>query len=141
MIAQPLPTVEEEDPARLARRIAAVARERGAAAVVLGLPLREDGSEGARVVKTRAFGRLLAAELSGARTPLLEWDERFTTAEATAALLEAGLRHRARRRRVDAVAAVVLLRSFLAAGGRKPGAEGPAGGPNSVPAVPPPSRE
>ncbi|MGH7152009.1 MAG: Holliday junction resolvase RuvX [Planctomycetota bacterium] len=139
VIAQPLPTLEEEDPTRLARRIAALARERRAAAVVLGLPLREDGTEGARVEKTRAFGRLLAAELSGSPTLLLEWDERFTTAEATAALREAGLRPRDRRRRVDAVAAVVLLRSFLAARGRKPGVEGAAGGPTSVPSVPPPS--
>lgn len=139
MIAQPLPTLEEEDPGRLARRIAAIARERGVVAVVLGLPLREDGTEGARVEKTRAFGRLLGAELSATATPLLEWDERFTTAEATAALMDAGLRHRDRRRRVDAVAAVVLLRSFLAARERDRGSEGAAGGPTSAPSVPPPS--
>ncbi|HET6202267.1 MAG TPA: Holliday junction resolvase RuvX [Planctomycetota bacterium] len=140
VIAQPLPTLVEGDPAQLARRIADVARERGAATILLGLPLREDGSEGARVERTRAFGRLLAQAVEGTPARIVEWDERFTTAEAVAVLREAGLKRRDRKRRVDAVAAVVLLRSFLAAeirgGSRAGGARETLG--SGPPVSPPP---
>jgi putative Holliday junction resolvase len=114
VIAQPLPTVEEENPEKLARAIAALVREREVRTVVVGLPLRLDGAEGARVEKTRRFERLLARALEGSGVQVAEWDERLTTAEATERLREAGFRARARRKRVDAVAAVLILRSYLA---------------------------
>jgi len=126
VIAQPLPTLLGGDPASTARRIAALARERGVAAIVLGLPLRTDGTEGARVQKTRAFEALLARDLEGTAVRIVEWDERFTTVEAIERLREAGLKRRERKRRVDAVAAVVLLRSYLAAESGRPTGGGPA---------------
>ena len=118
MIAQPLPTIEESDPDRLARAIARAAAERGVRTIVLGLPLLPDGSEGNRVSKTRAFARRLEVA-AGAGVRIVEWDERLTSAEAAEWLREAGLRRNARKKRVDAVAAVLILRSYLGATGGK----------------------
>ena len=44
------------------------------------------------------------------------WDERFTTVEAEAALWDAGLTHKQRKRRRDKVAAQMLLQTYLDAG-------------------------
>jgi putative Holliday junction resolvase len=54
------------------------------------------------------------AELSErAAVPVETYDERFTTVTAERALAAAGVRGRARRRRIDAAAAAVMLQSWL----------------------------
>jgi len=118
VLAQPLPTLDEIDPARVAERIASLVAEREASTVVVGLPLLLDGTEGARVRKTRSFvGRLRAA--IPPEVEIVEWDERLTTAEAEEWLRSAGLRRERRKEKVDAMAAVLLLRSYLEAQGRR----------------------
>lgn len=114
VLAQPLPTLDERDPGRVAKRIAAIVEERGATTVLVGLPLLLDGTEGARVRKTRSFAARLRAALAP-EVEIVEWDERLTTAEAEEWLREAGLRRDARKARIDAMAAVLLLRSYLEA--------------------------
>jgi len=92
------------------RRLLRVVRDVDAAVVVVGLPLSLDGSVGP------AAKRVLAevAELrSSWDVPVVTHDERFSTAEAHTSLRRAGLDERARRRVVDAVAASVILQSWL----------------------------
>jgi putative Holliday junction resolvase len=81
--------------------------------LVVGLPVHLDGREGAKAVEARGFGRWLA-EVTG--LPVAFWDERFTTAEAEAALWAAGLTHKKRKERRDRVAAQILLQAYLEAG-------------------------
>ncbi|MBU6215277.1 MAG: Holliday junction resolvase RuvX [Acidobacteria bacterium] len=92
------------------RRLLRVVRDVDAAVVVVGLPLSLDGSVGP------AAKRVLA-EVDELRStwdvPVVTHDERFSTAEAHASLRGAGLDERARRRVVDAVAASVILQSWL----------------------------
>lgn len=79
-------------------------------AAVIGLPRRLDGTEGEAAADARAF----AAEVerhTGLAVTL--WDERFTTALAERHLLSGGMRREHRRRTVDAVAAALLLQSWL----------------------------
>lgn len=83
------------------------------ATVIVGVPRHMDGSEGEMVEEARAFARGLR-EATGLAVE--EWDERLTTAAAERALAEGGasLGKRRDRRRVDALAAAMLLRSYLA---------------------------
>jgi putative Holliday junction resolvase len=69
-------------------RILEIIHERKIAAVVLGLPLRMDGSEGTSSAKIRKFGGELREHLG--KIPLTFFDERFTTVTATEKLREAG---------------------------------------------------
>jgi putative Holliday junction resolvase len=112
-IASPLTTYQRQTPARDAEFFRTLAREQEVVALVVGLPVHGDGSEGIKAAEARAFGAWLAA-LTG--LPAVHFDERFTTVQAEAALWEAGLTHRRRKERRDRVAAQMLLQAYLDAG-------------------------
>lgn len=80
------------------------------AAVVVGLPLSLDGTEGPAAAKARDFGEMVES-LTG--LPVGYHDERFTTVTAEQALLEGGVKRRSRTSRRDQVAAAVMLQGFL----------------------------
>ena len=103
-------TIEEWNPARLAQRIAFLARERDADRLVLGLPKNMDGTEGTRAEKARQFAELLKAECD---LPVVLWDERRSTIEAHAILHANGKKEKKHRATVDAVAASLLLEGYL----------------------------
>lgn len=98
------------DRARDHRRIAALAEEAGAEAVVVGLPLSLDGSVGPVARAALDEADELAAALD---VPVHTHDERLTTVTAERDLLAQGMRAPARRKVVDKVAAAVLLQSWL----------------------------
>ncbi len=77
--------------------------------IALGLPRNMDGSEGPRAEKSRALKEKLEAR--GCRVALV--DERRTTVEAHAILTETGRRGKQRKKRVDAVAASLILETYL----------------------------
>ena len=85
-IASPHSTVEVQGLERALREVAALAARLEAERVVVGLPLRLDGSEGEAARRARKF-----AERLGALTqlPIVLWDERLTTAAAERALARA----------------------------------------------------
>ena len=103
-------TIQEWNAERLAQRLAFFARERSAARFVLGLPKNMDGTEGPRAEKARQFAAMLEAE-SG--LPVILWDERRSTIEAHAILHAVGKKEKKHRANVDAVAASLLLESYL----------------------------
>lgn len=87
--------------------------ERGATRIVVGLPLQLDGHEGPGARAAREFARVLA-EATSLRVELM--DERLTSVEAERALREAPRRtRRARKQVIDAMAATLMLRSWLEA--------------------------
>jgi putative holliday junction resolvase len=94
-------------------RIAAVAREHGAAGVVVGDPLNMDGSAGPQTMLARDFaGRVAEATALDVRL----WDERLTSFAADHAL--AGRLTRGKRKvRQDALAAAAMLQDFFDANG------------------------
>ena len=77
--------------------------------IALGLPRNMDGSEGPRAEKSRALKERL--EERGCEVTLV--DERRTTVEAHAILTETGRRGKQRKKRVDAVAASLILETYL----------------------------
>ena len=114
IIVQPLPPIETEDLEELIERIVQTAQEQEAGTVVVGMPLRLDGTVGSRAEKTRKLIERLRASLA---VSVEEWDERLTSAEAEEILRQAGLNWRKRKGKLDTVAAVLILRSYLQANG------------------------
>lgn len=79
-------------------------------ALVLGLPVNMDGSEGARAQATRAFARNIAPAVT---LPVLFWDERLSTAAVTRTLIEADASRKRRGEVVDKMAAAYILQGVL----------------------------
>lgn len=92
------------------RRVAEILLEEEAEAIVVGLPLNMDGTEGRAATGARAECARLATVV---KVPVLLHDERLTTVEADRAMMEFRMRAEARRRLVDKVAAAVMLQSWL----------------------------
>lgn len=80
------------------------------AAIVIGLPINMDGSEGPRAQKSRTFIRNMAP-LSA--LPFVLWDERLSTVAAERALLEMDVSRRKRETRIDSAAAAFILQGAL----------------------------
>ena len=107
--AHPLPTLDR-DGTEL-DRIAELVRDRGATHIVVGMPLRMDGTEGPQARKVRGFIKALRRHMPDVE--VVEMDERLTTAQAHAALSVMGANMRTRRREVDRMAAQIILQRFL----------------------------
>ena len=110
IVATAVDLVEEMDPIKAAKRIAAIAKDKGAATLVVGMPVNMDGSEHASAAKVRAFAAT-CGRVAG--LPVEFVDERLTTRQAERHLWAAGLAQKGRKARVDMVAAALLLQSWL----------------------------
>ena len=109
-IAQPLSTLPAEPADTLAERLAGVARQNDVKRIVVGLPLRMDGSHGP---EARSARELAAALRKASRLPVELVDERLTTAAAERSLIAGGVKRASRRQTVDRVAAALLLQTHL----------------------------
>lgn len=98
-----------------ARLIARFVEEYGPDAVVIGLPLNMDDTEGPQARACRVVAAALTARCPGLEVVL--HDERLTSHAADGHLAQRDFTRRQKKARQDAVAAQVLLESFLA--GRK----------------------
>lgn len=108
--ATPLETIKRTKFTQDAERILHLISENAAVAIILGLPLNMDGSEGPRVQSTRAFARNLAQKTP---VPIAFWDERLSTSAVTRMMIEADLRRDRRAEIVDKLAASYILQGAL----------------------------
>lgn len=92
-------------------RLALLARDEGAQALVVGLPCHKDGSESVTAPLARAFGEALQARTG---LPLVFWNEHLSSAEADRLLAQRGVKAKDRKARLDAAAAAVILEDLLA---------------------------
>jgi putative Holliday junction resolvase len=111
--ARPLEVIDvtKADPVQ---RIAELVRALNARTVVIGRPTSLAGTPGPAVTAQQRLATRLRGELS---IEVLEHDERLTSVLADQGLLAGGARRRTRRALRDAVAAQVMLQSFLDARG------------------------
>ncbi len=109
-VATPVEVIRREKFTLDAGRLLALLEARGAAGIVLGLPLNMDGSTGPRVQATQAFARNLEKLTA---LPICYWDERLSTVAAERALLEADASRKKRRDVIDQVAAGYILQGAL----------------------------
>lgn len=110
-IVVPVGAILRKSDAQAAAAIAFAAREREVRRIVLGHPLRLDGSEGPSATRVRLFARRLAAT-SG--LPVDLHGEGLTTVAAEQNLVDAGVSAGRREGARDAEAAAVILRDYLA---------------------------
>lgn len=111
LIASPItPQIVEKDMFKVADKVCAVAAERKAELIVLGLPRNMDGTEGARAKKSHKLAEKLT-EKSG--LPVRLWDERQTTITAAGILSANGTFGQKRKAVLDSVSATVILESYL----------------------------
>ena len=110
IIAIGLETLEVRNPEHAVTLVAAVAEQREADRIVVGLPLLMSGEHGEAAEAATRF-----AEALGQRTklPVETYDERLTSALSERRLREVGVRTGHARKRVDQGAAVALLESYL----------------------------
>jgi putative Holliday junction resolvase len=94
----------------LQKKISAVINKEGVEAVVIGLPLNMDGSEGSQTKLVLKFAEQLREHLD---VPVHFQDERLSSFDAEQKLAPAGLTRSEKRKRLDAVAAASILEAFL----------------------------
>lgn len=92
------------------RHVAELVTNLNAGAVVIGLPLKMDGSEGQSVAMAREFGEALKEQVS---VQVVYQDERLSTVSAERILIESGMRREKRKDTIDSVAATIILQTYL----------------------------
>jgi putative holliday junction resolvase len=109
-IATPYHTIRRTKFTDDAKQIQEAIEKNQVGALVLGLPLNLDGSEGPRAQSTRAFARNLAARVA---VPIAFWDERLSTAAVERHLIEADASRKRRAEVIDRMAAAYILQGAL----------------------------
>lgn len=107
--AQPIETYTRVGYGPDVRHIAAIAKQYETNCILCGLPRNMDGTQGFQVEKVCEF----AAKLEEQGFWVEYYDERMTTMLAEGALLEANMRREDRKKKVDMVAATMILQSYL----------------------------
>ena len=95
---------------KTADKVAEMATENKASAVIVGLPKNMDGSEGFRADRAKEFADLLRERLS---VPVAMFDERMTTMAASRFLNETNTRGAKRKTVVDTLSAQIILQNVL----------------------------
>jgi putative Holliday junction resolvase len=110
ILAHPVETIDQAK-GNAIERIAQLAEVRKIRTLVVGLPLRLDGSEGSSAAKVRNFAALLRDRLPN--IPLVFVDESLTTMSAAAKLREAGHKSKQQKSIIDQAAAVEILNAWM----------------------------
>lgn len=110
ILAHPVETIDRAKTEPVSR-IAELVERRKIRTLVLGLPVRMDGSEGESAAKVRAFADRLRERLP--ELPLVFVDESLTTSAAAAKLREAGRKARQQKAVIDQAAAVEILNTWM----------------------------
>ena len=110
ILAHPVETIDQRSTDAM-ERISALVAARRVRTVVVGLPLRMDGSEGDSARKVHDFARRLGKRLG--EISVVMQDETLSTAAAAAKLHEAGRNARQQKSVIDQAAAVEILRSWM----------------------------
>lgn len=112
LTSQPLPPLKRTNWKDLIRKISELRQSFDAQAIVIGLPLRLDGTEGDAALEARRVAHNLSLSLD---IPIHLQDERLTSYAAGSLLRERGLKGRELTARLDSESAMLILRDFISA--------------------------
>lgn len=110
MLASPIGVISEHDFDRCMEKVADAAKEHRAQMIVVGFPKNMNGTIGERAELCRLFADGLQKLTN---LPIELWDERCTTVSAHSYLNVTNTRGKKRKAVVDAVAATIILESYL----------------------------
>ena len=96
---------------KTADAVALSAKENRVSAIIVGLPVNMDGSEGGRAARCRKFASMLSERLEG--IPVAMFDERMTTMTASRYLNETNTRGKKRKSVIDTLSAQIILQNCL----------------------------
>jgi putative holliday junction resolvase len=113
LTVRPLPALRRSNWKRLLREIKDLREQFDARGVVIGLPLRLDGTEGDAAQEARRIAHNLELSLA---VPVYMQDERLTSLEAEKELRAERVTEEELKARIDSAAAVLILRDFLTCG-------------------------
>jgi putative Holliday junction resolvase len=85
-------------------------KRHGVGRVIVGFPLRMDGSSGTRAQKTQEFAAWLG-KITG--LPVILWDERLTTQQAIGIMQEQKMKTRAQKKVEHQISATLILQAYL----------------------------
>ena len=102
--------IQEKDQEAVARIVASGAVSRNAKLIVVGFPRNMNGSVGPRAEKSKLLAEMLRSQCD---IEVVLWDERMTTMSAHRILTDTGRFGKKRKKSVDAVAASLILESYL----------------------------
>ncbi len=108
--AHPRPVIVKRKFSLDASALLALCAADNVGAVVMGLPVNMDGSEGPRAQASRAFVRNMARLTD---LPFVFWDERLSTVAAERTLIEMDFSRRKRAGKIDSAAAAFILQGVL----------------------------
>lgn len=109
-LASPIGVIQEYNFDNTVKKVSYAVQEYAVQMVVVGHPLNMDGTAGERAQKCALFAEKLKALVD---VPVVLWDERSTTVSAHQVLNETNTRGKKRKEVVDAVAATIILESYL----------------------------
>jgi putative Holliday junction resolvase len=118
LTGQPLETLTRIGPRRDLRQIEDRIRRHEVTTVVVGLPLKLSGEAGSAAALARDFADRLSRRIDPIRVEL--WDERLTTVQAERTMISGRVRRKRRKEIVDALAASLILQSYLDARSEMP---------------------
>ena len=109
-LASPIGVIEQRNFYFTIQKVANAVQEYGIQMVVVGYPVNMNGTVGERAEKCAQFAELLRSKVD---VPVEPWDERATTVGAHNYLNETNTRGKKRKEVIDAVAATIILESYL----------------------------
>jgi putative Holliday junction resolvase len=115
VIATPTETLRRGKFGDDAKKLFDMVQKHDVAALVLGLPMNMDGSEGPRCQSVRQFAANMLAhfEKQGQDIDIVFWDERLSTVTAHRVMIDADLSRKRQAEVVDKMAAAVILQGYL----------------------------
>lgn len=108
--AHPRPVLKRQKFSRDAEQLRSLIEKDEIGAIILGLPVNMDGSEGPRAQATRAFARNFDRLHP---LPIALWDERLSTVAAERTLIGMDVSRARRAERIDSAAAAFILQGAL----------------------------
>ena len=109
-LASPIGIIHERHMPRVLAQVAAAVEEYQAGEVVVGYPKNMNNSIGKKAEQCAAFAQQLQELVT---VPVVLWDERGTTVSAHNYLNETDTRGKKRKAVIDAVAATIILESYM----------------------------
>jgi len=110
LTGQGLTTITWKNRTQVLDALAILVKDHGVEKIVIGYPLRLDGTEGIQCEKVNRFARLLESRLS---LPVIKWDETLSSRTAEDILMQSRMRREKRKQVVDKLAASIILQGYL----------------------------
>jgi len=110
IIAQPLEFIAAQPAEGLLARLQQILREKEVELIIIGLPRNMNGSDGPAAESARRFAETLRQSVP---QPIKMLDERLTSVQANRLLIQAKVRRAEQKKKVDMMAAAILLQSYL----------------------------